>query len=107
MKRLEASLIVDRCLLLMLNEAVRCLDDEVIASPRDGDLAAVYGIGFPPFTGGPFRYLDQRGATSVVIRMQELASRYGERFAPCAGLLRRAEAGELFDPHGGLTGEVH
>lgn len=106
-KRLEASLIVDRCLLLMLNEAVRCLDDEVIASPRDGDLAAVYGIGFPPFTGGPFRYLDQRGVASVVIRMQELASHYGERFAPCAGLLRRAEAGELFYPHGGLTGEEH
>jgi 3-hydroxyacyl-CoA dehydrogenase / enoyl-CoA hydratase / 3-hydroxybutyryl-CoA epimerase len=97
-KRLEPQLMVDRCLLLMLNEAVRCLDEAVIASPRDGDLAAVYGIGYPPFQGGPFRHMERLGLANVAARLQELALHYGDRFEPCAGLLRRAEAGESFYP---------
>ena len=86
--------------MLMLNEAVRCLDEKVIRSARDGDLGAVFGIGFPPFRGGPFRYIDTLGAANVVKTLQQLAQRYGEHFTPCEGLLRRAESHTLFYPQG-------
>jgi len=86
----------DRPLFLMLNEAVRCLDEGVIERPIDGDLGAVFGIGFLPFTGGPFRYIDQLGAGSVVQRMESLAAAYGARFMPAKRLVAMAESGERF-----------
>ncbi|NUW66701.1 fatty acid oxidation complex subunit alpha FadJ [Vibrio coralliilyticus] len=79
-----------RCVLPMLNEAVRCLDEGIIRSPRDGDIGAIFGIGFPPFLGGPFRYMDQIGVKKLVEMMNEHAQKYGDRFAPCDGLLTRA-----------------
>ncbi|UPQ87184.1 fatty acid oxidation complex subunit alpha FadJ [Vibrio sinaloensis] len=79
-----------RCVLPMLNEAVRCLDEGIIRSPRDGDIGAIFGIGFPPFLGGPFRYMDQIGIKQLVEIMNEHAQKYGDRFAPCDGLLTRA-----------------
>lgn len=90
--------IAQRCVMLMLNEAVRCLDENVIRSARDGDLGAVFGIGFPPFRGGPFRYIDTLGAASVVKTLEQLAQRYGEHFTPCDGLRQRAEQGGRFCP---------
>ncbi|MDA9556818.1 fatty acid oxidation complex subunit alpha FadJ [Vibrio sp.] len=85
-----------RCLLPMLNEAVRCLDDGVIASARDGDIGAIFGIGFPPFTGGPFRLMDAMGIEQVVSEMEKHSVKYGRHFAPCDGLLRRAQSQESF-----------
>ncbi|WP_391089541.1 fatty acid oxidation complex subunit alpha FadJ [Vibrio sp. NH-UV-68] len=79
-----------RCVLPMLNEAVRCLDEGIIRSPRDGDIGSIFGIGFPPFLGGPFRYMDQIGIKKLVEIMNEHAQKYGDRFAPCDGLLTRA-----------------
>ncbi|KGY07122.1 fatty acid oxidation complex subunit alpha FadJ [Vibrio sinaloensis] len=79
-----------RCVLPMLNEAVRCLDEGIIRSPRDGDIGAIFGIGFPPFLGGPFRYMDQIGVKKLVEIMNQQAEKYGDRFAPCDGLLTRA-----------------
>ena len=84
--------------MLMLNEAVRCLDENVFRSARDGDLGTVFGIGFPPFRGGPFRYMDQLGVGNVVKTLEQLAQRYGEHFTPCEGLLSRAQQGERFYP---------
>lgn len=80
-----------RCVMLMLNEAVRCLDEAVIRSARDGDIAAVFGIGFPPFLGGPFRYIDQRGAGEIVNTLRTLMQQYGERFTPCDALVAMSE----------------
>ncbi|MDN3610598.1 fatty acid oxidation complex subunit alpha FadJ [Vibrio ostreicida] len=85
-----------RCVLPMLNEAVRCLDEGIIRSPRDGDIGAIFGIGFPPFLGGPFRYIDQIGIAKLVEIMNEHAKKYGERFAPCDGLLTRAGLDKSF-----------
>ncbi|WP_411706231.1 fatty acid oxidation complex subunit alpha FadJ [Edaphovirga cremea] len=95
---LKSSAVAERCVMMMLNEAVRCLDEGVIRSPRDGDIGAVFGIGFPPFLGGPFRYLDRLGATQAVAQLSLLQQQYGERFAPCERLQQMAEQQELFYP---------
>ncbi|MGF1775789.1 fatty acid oxidation complex subunit alpha FadJ [Vibrio nomapromontoriensis] len=94
--KLSENEIAMRCVLPMLNEAVRCLDEGIIESPRDGDIGAIFGIGFPPFLGGPFRYLDALGITKVVEMMNEHAQKHGDRFAPCDGLLTRAGLNETF-----------
>ncbi|AUI86643.1 multifunctional fatty acid oxidation complex subunit alpha [Vibrio azureus] len=94
--KLSGDEIALRCVLPMLNEAVRCLDDGIIRSPRDGDIGAIFGIGFPPFLGGPFRYIDQFGLRALVEKMNEFAAKYGERYAPCDGLLTRAGEGRCF-----------
>jgi 3-hydroxyacyl-CoA dehydrogenase/enoyl-CoA hydratase/3-hydroxybutyryl-CoA epimerase len=86
--------IAERCVYLMLNEAVRCLDEAVIRNARDGDIGAIFGIGFPPFLGGPFRYLDTLGAVTVVNKLNTWANRYGERFTPCEALIAMAESGK-------------
>lgn len=85
-----------RCVLPMLNEAVRCLDDGIIRSVRDGDIGAIFGIGFPPFLGGPFRYMDHIGLKKLVEIMNQHAQTYGDDFAPCDGLVTRAGLGETF-----------
>ncbi|HSK96007.1 MAG TPA: 3-hydroxyacyl-CoA dehydrogenase NAD-binding domain-containing protein, partial [Euzebyales bacterium] len=85
--------IVDRALLAMVNEAVWTLNDGVLRSPRDGDAAAVFGLGFPPALGGPLRYVDERGAPAVVERLRELAATHGPRFSPAPLLVEIAESG--------------
>ena len=94
--RLFAPQVAERCVMLMLNEAVRCVDEQVIRSVRDGDIGAVFGIGFPPFLGGPFRYIDSLGAGEVVAIMQRLATQYGSRFTPCERLVEMGARGESF-----------
>ncbi|QMI05968.1 fatty acid oxidation complex subunit alpha FadJ [Citrobacter sp. RHB25-C09] len=94
--KLSAQQIAERCVMLMLNEAARCFDEQVIRNARDGDIGAVFGIGFPPFLGGPFRYMDSLGADEVVAILQRLAAQYGSRFVPCEALLQMAERGESF-----------
>lgn len=94
--KLSQSQIAERCVMLMLNEAARCFDEQVIRSARDGDIGAVFGIGFPPFLGGPFHYMDSLSAREVVAILQRLAALYGPRFAPCEALLRMAEQGGAF-----------
>lgn len=86
--------IADRCVALMLNEALRCLDDGTIKSARDADIGAVFGIGFPPFLGGPMRYIDALGAGHFLKSLQALQQQFGDRFAPCEGLVLRAASGQ-------------
>ncbi|MDD1783227.1 fatty acid oxidation complex subunit alpha FadJ [Enterovibrio sp. ZSDZ35] len=85
-----------RCVLMMLNEAARCLDEGVVKSARDGDIGAVFGIGFPPFLGGPFRYMDQIGVHRVVELLEQHEAKYGDRFAPCSRLIAMAAEGKAF-----------
>ncbi len=96
--KLSAVQCAERCVMMMLNEAARCFGELVIRSARDGDIGAVFGIGFPPFLGGPFRYMDTLGAGEVVAILQRLASQYGPRFTPCDQLLQMAERGQTFWP---------
>lgn len=82
--------IIARMMLPMINEVVRCLEEGIIASPAEADMALVYGLGFPPFRGGAFRYLDTMGTRSYV----ELAQRYqnlGPLYEVPPGLQQKAE----------------
>lgn len=87
---IDAEVIVERCLLAMVNEAMRCLDDEILRSPRDGDIGAVFGLGFPPYLGGPLRYIDSVGAGALLERLERQVEQHGERFRPARGLARLA-----------------
>jgi 3-hydroxyacyl-CoA dehydrogenase/enoyl-CoA hydratase/3-hydroxybutyryl-CoA epimerase len=92
--------IQDRLGLVMVNEAIRTLEEGVLRSARDGDVGAVFGIGFPPFRGGPFWYVDQAGAQSVLERLRSLEARFGRRFAPAAMLEEMAREGRRFFENG-------
>lgn len=90
------SLIQRRLVLALINEAARCLDEGIIASPRDGDVGAVFGFGFPPFLGGPFRYADSLGLPSVLQQLHQMEYAYGAAFAPADSLQRLGAAGGKF-----------
>lgn len=94
--RLSSEQISNRCMVQMLNEAVRCLEEGIIASARDGDIGAIFGIGFPPFLGGPFRYIDSLGVTALVADLRRYEQQFGARFTPCNMLLSMAEEGRSF-----------
>lgn len=86
------------CVLAMISEAVRCLEEGIVRSPRDGDVGAVFGIGFPPFRGGPFRYIDALGAAQVLGQLEELEGRFPGRFAVPDLLVQHARRGDRFYP---------
>jgi 3-hydroxyacyl-CoA dehydrogenase/enoyl-CoA hydratase/3-hydroxybutyryl-CoA epimerase/enoyl-CoA isomerase len=65
--------IIDRCMIPMLNEVLLCLQENIVASPQEADMALVYGLGFPPFRGGAFRYLDQIGLANFVAKADQYA----------------------------------
>lgn len=90
------SQIQDRIALQMINEAVHCLEAGILRSPRDGDIGAVFGLGFPPFMGGPFAYIDQVGADDVVRRLDMLAEHHGPRFAAAPMLREYAKSKKTF-----------
>jgi 3-hydroxyacyl-CoA dehydrogenase/enoyl-CoA hydratase/3-hydroxybutyryl-CoA epimerase len=95
---LAAEEIQMRTALAFVNEAVRCLEEGILRSPRDGDIGAIFGLGFPPFRGGPFRYVDTVGASEIVKRMRAFEARFGERFTPAKKLVAMADSGETFYP---------
>jgi 3-hydroxyacyl-CoA dehydrogenase/enoyl-CoA hydratase/3-hydroxybutyryl-CoA epimerase len=77
--------IEDRLILMMVNEAVACLHDRVVTDADLLDAGVIFGTGFAPFRGGPLNYARERGNTAVVMRLNELAKQYGERFEPHKG----------------------
>ena len=96
--RLAAEEISKRCTYMMLNEAARCVDEGIVRNARDGDIGAIFGIGFPPFLGGPLRYIDKIGAKSVVAQLSQWAEIHGERYTPCEALVSMAENDEVYYP---------
>lgn len=92
------TMVEQRLVYAMLNEAARAADEGVIRSPRDGDIGAIYGIGFPPFRGGPLRMIDDLGPRRVADVLGDLASAYGERFTPAPSLAAMSAAGSRFYP---------
>ncbi len=85
-----------RMALMMVNEAVYCLQEGIIKTPVDGDLGALLGLGFPPFTGGPFRYIDQIGAEWVRHHLEEFTRDLGPRFTPAPLLVDYAKGKKKF-----------
>ncbi|MTI87233.1 MAG: fatty acid oxidation complex subunit alpha FadJ [Balneolaceae bacterium] len=85
-----------RMALMMINEAAWCLQDEIIKNPADGDLGAILGLGFPPFLGGPFRYIDQEGVKHITDRLKAFAGELGPRFEPAGILVEYAKKGKKF-----------
>jgi len=86
----------ERLLYRQLVECARCFAEGVLETPEDGDLGAIFGWGFLPFTGGPFSHMDTIGLAGVVAILDGLTQRHGERFAPPQLLRDMAAAGETF-----------
>ena len=78
----------DRLILIMVNEAYRCLAEDVVASPEYLDMAMIMGTGFPAFRGGLIRYSQSLGIENIVTRLEQLAAKYGERFTPASAISR-------------------
>ncbi len=88
--------IAERCLLQMVNEAAYCLEENILRNARDGDIGAIFGLGFPPFLGGPFRHADALGLETLVNKLNALEGEYGIRFKPAPILETMAKEGKTF-----------
>jgi 3-hydroxyacyl-CoA dehydrogenase / enoyl-CoA hydratase / 3-hydroxybutyryl-CoA epimerase len=92
-----------RMVLLMVNEAARCVEEGIVSGPEDVDFAMIMGAGFAPFRGGPLRHADTVGVANLVREMNELVDAGEERFAPCALLKDLAvKDGKLYPEKGVL-----
>jgi len=89
----------ERMLFAEALETVKCFDEGVLRSVPDANIGSIFGIGFPAWTGGVIQYINgyEGGVAGFVARARELATRYGERFAPPASLVAKAEKGESFE----------
>ena len=86
----------DRMVLIMVNEAARVLEENVVDAPEDVDFGMIMGTGWAPFRGGPLRYADTRGLPGIVARLDELAGTAGEHFRPAKLLRDLAKEGKGF-----------
>jgi len=84
-----------RLMSLMVNEAARCLEEKVVASPEDADYGMILGTGFPAWRGGPLRFAEDFGIKKLVEEMQKLA-RTNEKYVPCTLLRKHAQEGTRF-----------
>jgi len=95
---LDAARAGDRLVLVMINEAARCLAEGVVAVPEDVDFAMILGTGWAPFRGGPLRYADTLGCVEIVRRLEALSREVSLRFEPCERLREMVRTGAKFYP---------
>ncbi|MDW5376766.1 fatty acid oxidation complex subunit alpha FadB [Halomonas sp. HP20-15] len=88
--------IVARMMVPLCMETVRCLEDGIVGTPAEADMALIYGIGFPPFRGGALRYIDAMGVAEFVALAERLAEELGPLYAPTQRLREMAANGERF-----------
>jgi 3-hydroxyacyl-CoA dehydrogenase/enoyl-CoA hydratase/3-hydroxybutyryl-CoA epimerase len=88
--------IIDRCFLIIINEASKCLEENVVKNARYLDMAMIMGSGFPAFRGGLLRYADEYGIKNVVKRLTEFKEKYSVRFSPSELLKQMAEKNQNF-----------
>jgi len=88
--------IIERCILTMINEASKCLEENVVKNARYLDMAMIMGAGFPPFRGGVMRYADKLGIQNVVKKLQNFEKKYGERFVVSNLLISMAQNNQKF-----------
>ncbi|MCD9557842.1 fatty acid oxidation complex subunit alpha FadB [Photobacterium carnosum] len=93
----SSTTIIDRMMIPMINEVVRCLEENIIATPAEADMALVYGLGFPPFRGGVFRYLDNLGLANYVALADSHQS-LGPLYQVPDGLRAKATTDECYYP---------
>jgi len=94
-KEFDKQEIIDRCMVPMINEVLLCLQENIVASPQEADMALIYGIGFPPFRGGAFRYLDQTGLANFVATADKYAH-LGAIYQVSEQTRKWAEEGRIF-----------
>jgi 3-hydroxyacyl-CoA dehydrogenase / enoyl-CoA hydratase / 3-hydroxybutyryl-CoA epimerase len=89
----------ERMLFAEALETVKCFDEGVLTSVADANIGSIFGIGFPPWTGGVIQYINsyEGGLAGFVARARELAARYGDHFTPPESLVAKAERGEIFE----------
>ena len=85
-----------RLLHIQALESARCLEENVLTHAEDGDIGSIFGIGFPPWTGGVFSYIDTVGIQKFVADCDRLAETCGERFQVSDWLRERAEKNQPF-----------
>jgi 3-hydroxyacyl-CoA dehydrogenase / enoyl-CoA hydratase / 3-hydroxybutyryl-CoA epimerase len=95
--------LADRMVLPMVNEAARCLEEQVVRSAGDLDLAMIFGTGYPPFRGGLCRWADQQGLPQIVATLERLEGAAGDRFRPSEALRSTAAAGGFYARFGGAA----
>jgi 3-hydroxyacyl-CoA dehydrogenase/enoyl-CoA hydratase/3-hydroxybutyryl-CoA epimerase len=95
-----------RLLVRQAIEAARCFEEKVLINASSGDVGAIFGIGFPPYTGGPFSFIDTMGLDAFIAEADRFADAYGPRFTPPQLLRDMAEKGETFYSAGDTTGRV-
>ncbi|PWV70835.1 fatty acid oxidation complex subunit alpha FadB [Halomonas sp. A11-A] len=88
--------IISRMMVPLCLETVRCLEDGIVGTPAEADMALIYGIGFPPFRGGALRYVDAMGVEAFVKLADDLAEELGPLYAPTEKLREMAAAGDTF-----------
>ncbi|HYZ75180.1 MAG TPA: 3-hydroxyacyl-CoA dehydrogenase NAD-binding domain-containing protein [Chthoniobacterales bacterium] len=92
----NADQVTDRLIFIMVNEAARVLEENVVTDPADVDFGMIMGTGWAPFRGGPLKYADSVGISTVVSRLNHLAEKFGEHFKPCALLNEMVNRGVRF-----------
>ncbi|MBI5207128.1 MAG: enoyl-CoA hydratase/isomerase family protein [Candidatus Firestonebacteria bacterium] len=88
--------VLERMLLVMINEAVRCLEEQIVSSPGELDLAMIMGTGFPASRGGILKYADTIGSGKIYDKLKNLENKYGMRYTPAEKLNQMASAKEKF-----------